>query len=105
MFYETDEFRLSLPLLKDVTILCKMQLSTESEKNKLLLRRLKESRTKPTRIVTNLSPNGSGRVIPRRWQQQHRACPCVRNRLDPWVKNRARSRLARVFHLDQIRDT
>ena len=37
----------------------------------------------------------------RRWQQQHRACPRVRDRLDPWVRNRARVRLARVFHLSQ----
>ncbi len=93
-----------IPLLRNVAIVCKIKLSTKPEKNRLFLRRLKESRTKPTRIVTNLSPNGWGRGVPRRWQQQHRACPRVRDRLDPWVRNRARSRLARLFHLDQIRD-
>src|SRR6266702_2558883 len=92
------------PLLRKAASVCKMKLSTKPEKNRLVLRRLKESRTKPTRIVTNLSPNVSGRVVPRRWQQQHRACPRVRDGLDPWVRNGARSRLARLFHLDQIRD-
>src|SRR5712691_8333217 len=37
---------LAEPLLKSDTIVCKMKLSTESEKNSLFLRRLKESRTK-----------------------------------------------------------
>jgi hypothetical protein len=39
----------------------------------------------------------------RRWQQQHRACARIGHRLDPRVGDRARTRLARVFHFDEIR--
>ena len=46
----------------------------------------------------------SGRVDPRRWQQQHRACTGIRHRLDPWVSDRARACLAQQFHLDEIGD-
>ncbi len=38
-----------------------------------------------------------------RWQQQHRTCTGIRNRLDPWVSDGARPRLAQVFHLDEVR--
>jgi hypothetical protein len=91
------------PLLRNDPILCKIELSAESQKKSLLLGRLKISGTKPTRTVANLSPNISGRAVPWRWQQQHRACPRVRDRLDLWVRDRAGTRPARVFHLDQIR--
>ena len=74
-----------LPLLRNATLLSKIELSAQSKKNGLFLRRLKESRTKPTRIVTNLSPNISGRVAPCRWQQQHRTCPRIGHRFDQLV--------------------
>jgi hypothetical protein len=103
--HHTTEGRFSLLLLRNATILSKIELSTQSKKNGLFLRRLKENRTKPTRIVTNLSPNVSGRVVPCRWQQQHRTCPRIGHRFDPLVTHRARSRLARLFHLQQVSDT
>ena len=92
------------PLLRHETILCKVKLSTESEKNRLFLRRLEKSRTKPTRIVTNLSRNTRAGRGTRRWQQQHRASACIRHWLDPWISHRARARLARLFHLYKISD-
>src|SRR5260370_24116800 len=73
----------SLPLLKSDTILSKIELSTQPKEKRLALRRLKKSRTEPTRIVADLSPNISGRVIPCRWQQQHRASACIRHWLNP----------------------
>lgn len=83
----SSDYTVSLPLLKSDTILCHMKLSTQSKKNRLFLRRLKKSRTQPTRIVTDFSPNVSGRVVPWRWQQQHRTCTRIGHRLDPWVSH------------------
>src|ERR1700730_17580415 len=80
-----------------------MKLSTESEKNRLCLRRLEESRTNPARIVTDLSRKNRAGMGTRRRQQQRRASACISHWLNPWVRNRARARLACVFHLDEIR--
>src|SRR5712691_2411738 len=96
-------YTLQRPLLKPATILSKIELSTQPKEKRLALRRLKKSRTEPTRIVADLSPNISGRVIPCRWQQQHRASTCIRHWLNLWVIHRARSRLARLFHLRELR--
>src|SRR5579884_3550364 len=46
----------------------------------------------------------SSRPWASRRQQQRRACARIGHRLNPKVRNGARTRLARVFHLDEIRD-
>ena len=69
--------KLLKPLLTYVTILYNIELSTQSKKNGLFLRRLEESRTKPTRIETDLSRNTRAGMGTRRRQQQRRACTSV----------------------------
>src|SRR5215467_2075299 len=56
----------------------------------------------PTRIVIQFSRSKRASMVARRRQQQRRACAGVRRRLDLWVKDRAGTRLTRLFHLAEI---
>src|SRR5437016_2097833 len=92
-----------LPLLNLYTILSKMKLSTQSQENSFGLRRLKESRTKPARVVTDLSRMTRASMQARRRQQQRRASGRVDHWLNQGVSHRTGTRPARLFHLEEIR--
>src|SRR5437763_7323297 len=80
-----------------------MKLSTQSQENSFGLRRLKESRTKPARVVTDLSRMTRASMGARRRQQQRRASGRVDHWLNQGVSHRTGTRPARLFHLEEIR--
>ena len=66
---------------------------------------MEESRARPTRSVTDVSPNLSDRPRACRRQQQRRGCARIGHRRDLGVSDGARPRVARAFQFQQIPNT